>query len=408
MNIQPIIDMKKIYGLFIFILIYPFSMTHIHAQYFIGKRTLNFYDASRNNREINAEISYPALAAGENTTPASGQFPLIVIGHGFVMTIDAYTNFVNTLTPLGYVVVLCNTETSFSPSHDNFARDLLYLNNDIKNKSQNDVSFFLYQHLSGSSTIMGHSMGGGCSLLAASLANSNEINCIVGFAPAETNPSAVTAAGMVTVPALIFSGEGDNVTPPPAHQIPIYNALTNSCAILVTIKGGGHCYFAQPNVACDFGETFSNSNISISREEQQDIMFDILLPFLDLNLKFNTTAKQTLNDSLTLSPRITYQNKNCESLSLSPYSTGKINIRILENTKVQQQLRFVAKFSKKGTVLVTIQSAEGKVVAEQRIHVQKGEQEYSLALPSLPSGIYIAGFYFENKADSAKFMVATP
>jgi len=31
-----------------------------------------------------------------------------------------------------------------------------------------------------------------------------------------------------------------------------------------------------------------------------------------------------------------------------------------------------------------------------------------LALPSLPSGIYIAGFYFENKADSAKFMVATP
>lgn len=87
---------------------------------------------------------------------------------------------------------------------------------------------------------------------------------------------------------------------------------------------------------------------------------------------------------------------------------GKINICILDNTKVQQQLRFVANFGKKGSVLVTIQSAEGKVVAEQRIHVQKGEQEYSLLLPSLPSGIYIAGFYFEKKADSAKFMVTTP
>lgn len=134
--------MKKSYPLFIFMLIQLVSITEMNAQYSVGKRTLNFYDASRNYREINAEISYPAVIAGENTAPVSGQFPLIVIGHGFVMTIDAYTHFVNTLTPLGYVVVLCNTETSFSPSHDNFARDLLYLNNDIKNKSQNDVSFF--------------------------------------------------------------------------------------------------------------------------------------------------------------------------------------------------------------------------------------------------------------------------
>lgn len=338
----------------------------------------------------------------------NGQFPLIIIGHGFVMNIDAYYNFVNTLTPLGYVVVLCNTETSFSPSHENFAHDLLFLNNDIKLKSQNDNTFFLYQHLTGSSAIMGHSMGGGTSVLAASYANLSDLNCIIGFAPAETNPSAISAAGQVNVPALIFSGEGDNVTPPPSHQIPIYNALHNSCAIHVTIKGGGHCYFAQPNFACNFGEGASNSNITITQEEQQDIMFNILIPFLDLNLKFNAAAKQILNDSLTLSTRITYQNKNCESLSLSPYSTGKIKIRILENTKVLQQLRFVANFNKKGSLLLTVQSNEGKIVAEQRISVEKGEQEYSFLLPSLPSGMYIARFYFENKADSAKFMVISP
>ncbi|MCX7743303.1 MAG: alpha/beta hydrolase [Flavobacteriales bacterium] len=400
--------MNKIYALIIFILIQLIGTTQMNAQYLIGKRTLNFYDVSRNNREVNAEISYPAIAAGQNTMPANGQFPLIVIGHGFVMTIDAYTNFVNTLVPLGYVVVLCNTETSFSPSHDNFARDLLFLNNDIKHKSQNDGSFFLYQHLSGTSAIMGHSMGGGSSVLAASLANTGNLNCIVGFAPAETNPSAVTAAGLVNIPALIFAGQGDNVTPPAAHQIPIYNALTTSCAILVTIKGGGHCYFAQPNAACDFGETFSNSNISITREEQQDVMFDFLLPFLDLNLRFNTAAKQILNDSLTQSTRITYQNKNCESLSLSPYSIGKLSIRILDNTQVKEQLRFVANFNKKGTVLVTVQSHDGKVVSEQRIAVQKGEQEYSISLPPLAKGMYLAGFYFENIADSAKFMVTTP
>lgn len=105
------------------------------------------------------------------------------------------------------------------------------------------------------------------------------------MAPAETTPSAISAAPNVTVPALIFSGSADGVTPPADHHIPIYQGLTSTCKSFVSITGGAHCYYANSNFNCDFGESTSSPNISITREAQQLATYTVLDPWFDFKLK---------------------------------------------------------------------------------------------------------------------------
>ena len=76
-------------------------------------------------------------------------------------------------------------------------------------------------------------------MLAA--ANNANISGIVGLAPAETNPSAIGVCANISVPALIFSGSSDGVTPPAEHHLPIYQGIASSCKSFVSITGGAHC-----------------------------------------------------------------------------------------------------------------------------------------------------------------------
>jgi hypothetical protein len=71
---------------------------------------------------------------------------------------------------------------------------------------------------------MGHSMGGGCSVLAASY-NTN-FHSVINFAAAETEPSAIQAASNVFCPSLIFSANDDNIAPPSGNQLPIYENIS--------------------------------------------------------------------------------------------------------------------------------------------------------------------------------------
>ncbi|NDC29182.1 MAG: hypothetical protein EBZ94_07600, partial [Crocinitomicaceae bacterium] len=123
------------------------------------------------------------------------------------------------------------------------------------------------------------------SQITLAAANNSNIETVIGLAPAETNPSAIAAAPNVSVPALIFSGSADGVTPPAEHHIPIYNGLTSSCKSFVSISGGAHCYYANTDFNCDFGESVSSPSISITRAAQQTAMFGLLDPWLDFKLK---------------------------------------------------------------------------------------------------------------------------
>jgi dienelactone hydrolase len=263
------------------------------AQFSIGSRTITFNDPTRTGgfgsgggagRQIQCEIYYPANSAGANVTVATGQFPVIVFGHGFAMAWDAYTNIWEELVPMGYILVFPRTEGGLipGPSHGDFGLDLVVAEQRMVAEGNLSTSPF-YQKLSNKNAIMGHSMGGGATILAG--ANNTSIKTIIGLAPAETNPSAIAAAANVTVPALILSGVQDGVTPPVDHHIPIYTALGSSCKTIVNIAGGGHCYFANSNFNCDFGESTSSSGITLTRAEQQQKMYDLITPWLAFYLK---------------------------------------------------------------------------------------------------------------------------
>lgn len=283
------------------------------AQFEVGQTTITFNDPDRTGgfgsgggpgRQIQTEIYYPANVAGENVDLASGEFPIISFGHGFVMTWSAYANIWEFLVPEGYIVAFPRTEGDLAPSHGDFGLDLALVVERIKAEGENESSLF-FNRVANTAAIMGHSMGGGATFLGA--ASNPNVQAVIGLASAETDPSAIAAAANVEAPLLMFAGSSDDVTPPGEHQIPIYNATAASCKYLVNITGAGHCQFANSNATCEFGEIFTSGNISISRAEQHATVNDYMLPWLNRWLKGDMDAQQSFVDLLLTDDRITFQ-----------------------------------------------------------------------------------------------------
>lgn len=296
----------------------------ISQPYQVGHMTMTFTDSSRNDRQIPVEVYYPALIAGEEVPVAPGQFPVLSFGHGFVMDVGSYSNFSDLLVPAGYIFLLSNTETGISPSHENFRLDLAFLVHVFRQEGADPGSLF-FGSVSPENAVMGHSMGGGASMLAA--AGDTIVRAVANFAAANTTPSAISAATAITVPVLLFSTSGDCVTPPSEHQVPMYDSLASDCKTLISITGGGHCYFANDNFLCTFGENSCGPEITITREPQQDATFDFLLPWLNYFLKGNQAAWVTLTDSLVSSDRISYQ-QDCEITGIWGEKTGSYALKI--------------------------------------------------------------------------------
>lgn len=282
----------------------------------IGHTTIDFIDHSRNDRVIQTEIYYPALSAGDEADAIQGNYPVIVFGHGFVMAWDAYQNIWEEFVSKGYIIAFPRTEgNAFNTDHQRFGWDLQFLVGRMQEESV-DANSILYNTMAPETALMGHSMGGGASFLAAdSLCVNGNVNLktIVGLAPAESTSngvSSINSSKSITVPALILSGSNDGVTPPDEHHIPMYDSLASDCKTFISINGGAHCYFAQSNFNCDFGEGSASNGISITREEQQDITYNFLTEWLDYTLKGNCESFDNYNDSLTNSTRITF-NQEC-------------------------------------------------------------------------------------------------
>jgi dienelactone hydrolase len=279
--------------LFQFVFLMLFVGVQGFAQYNIGSKSYRFYDESR-NRRIDSRIYFPEGASGE--IHEDGNFPVVVFGHGFLMRWDAYENIWEALVPEGYILVFPRTEGNFWPSHQRFGDDLAYIMEEVQSMA-GDPSSFLYEGVAEETAVVGHSMGGGSGVLAAS--NHPLVTTYIGLAPAETNPSAISAAQDVTVDALLLYGEADGVTPYEEHALPIYQNLSSDCKTLITILGGGHCYFAKSNFYCSFGENSSSGNITISRDEQQQISQQYMLLWLDHKLKgasYNTFSSALQGD----------------------------------------------------------------------------------------------------------------
>lgn len=320
--------MKRLFTLLISCLL----VSNSFSQFNIGSTTITFNDPARTGgfgsgggpgRQIQCEVYYPSSSTGVLTPIINDSFPVIVFGHGFVMTWDAYQNIWERLVPEGYIMVFPRTEGSLSPSHTDFGLDLAIVEQRMQLENSL-VSSFFYNHIKSRSAIMGHSMGGGSTILAAQ-SNSN-IKTIVCLAPAETSPSAINVASLTQVPALILSGSNDGVTPPATNHQLIYDSI-QTCKTFLSLPGGGHCYFANSNFNCDFGEASSSTGITLTRAEQQDISEDYYSIWFDFYLKQNCNAFSQFQDSLLVSTRVIEQ-QSCSyaspilSSSITASTTG--------------------------------------------------------------------------------------
>jgi pimeloyl-ACP methyl ester carboxylesterase len=350
------------------ILAQPFQQGHV---------TLQLLDTSRNNRPVPVEVYYPALEAGEEVPLAPGQFPVLSFGHGFVMTVDAYANFSNALVPLGYIMAYSDTETGFSPSHSDLALDLSFIIRSFTNLNTDPASLF-FGAVAPASAVMGHSMGGGASLLAAG--NDPSVTAVVNFAAANTSPSAISACAGITIPALLFSGSEDCVTPPSQHQEIMFDSLASACKTLIRITGGGHCYFAEYNLLCTIGENSCSPNLSISREEQQDVVFDLMIPWLDHFLKGETGSFQVFLDSLAASSRFESEH-DCDLTGVKEKKSGLMDMKLYPVPFLDR----ITVESDAGIASLDVYDFTGRKVYSSRFEVV---QIHPVHLPALIAGIY--------------------
>jgi len=357
--------------------------TNILAQsHEIGQTTIYFYDVDR-NRNIETKIYYPADNPGDNVPIASGNFPVLVFGHGFLIGWDAYHSYWTELIPEGYIICFPTTEMSLSPSHQEFGFDLRFIGNAMQDENDNANSLF-YNSIAPKTGLMGHSMGGGASFLAAE--NNTNINTLINFAAAETNPSAIAASANISIPSLIFSGDDDCVAPANENQDLMYDNLSSNCKTQIDIINGAHCYFADYNFNCNLGESFCNPSIEISREEQQLITFDFLKLWLEYSLYDNQNAFDIFNDSLQSSNRISYS-QDCNITSLDDLS--KNTEAILFPNPVIDILNFsLAKEYTGG--LLTIYNFMGKQLHKETVN----KSDFQLNISHLPKGTYL--FYYSK------------
>jgi dienelactone hydrolase len=377
---------------FIIISLFIISTNSMAQSFNIGHTTITYRDSSR-SRNISTEIYYPGISTGQNVAVDSGSFPILIFGHGFLMSWNAYQNFWTELVPKGYVMCFPTTEMSISPNHGAFGLDLEFLAAQMQNENLDSTSLF-FNSLALETALMGHSMGGGASFLAAE--NNTTISALVNFAAAETTPSAIAAALNVNVPSLVFSGDDDCVAPTNTNQTLMYDSLSPICKTHIRIINGGHCYFANNNFNCNLGESFCNPTLNISRAQQQSVTFDFLNPWLAYSLKGDTSAWTRFNDSLQNSFRIN-SSQRCNITSVQELHMDS-EIKLYPNP-ASNQINLAITEEQRGGRL-QIYNVLGKKLHEHLIK----KDNVQIDVSHLPTGTYLVLISKEGYLYSTKFI----
>jgi dienelactone hydrolase len=297
---QNKIKMKSLFTFLAF-----FLLQNLFAQYQLGHASFDFPDPARANRSVWGEVYYPATVAGDNKPVATGQFPVIVFGHGFATVYSEYSVWWENLVPEGYIMVFPRTEGNlFSTNHENFAKDLSFLVTKYKSEGTNSASIF-YQKLNNKFGAMGHSMGGGCSVYVA--ATNADVTTLCTLAAIETNApvSAKAFAPTIAKPSLMLAGSADcvaNSSQSAGSPLSIYTpAATAPYKAYVEITGASHCQFGIASFGsnCTQGENpiFNSACSGITfmpKNAQHTQMLLTSKPWLNYWLKGNNCADWTL------------------------------------------------------------------------------------------------------------------
>ncbi len=371
----------------------------------IGHRTVTFNDATRTGgygsgggagRQIQTEIYYPSSAAsdGDSTAFATGQYPVLIFGHGFVMAWSSYDDIWKDLVPQGYIICFPRTEGSTSPSHTDFGKDMALIQTKMLALNTVSTSPF-FNTMVNKTAIMGHSMGGGSAFLACS--GNTAPTTMVTFAAANTNPSSIAAAQQITIPTLVIAGQNDCVAPPAQNQDSMYLKTAASCKAEITINGAGHCGFASTNAACYFGQGTCSPQPTISATLQQTTASTYYSLWLKYWLKGNCQSWNTFLDSANNATNITKQiscNVTCTTTGISQINTSH-GIKLSPNP-AQNTLHISLEKQQNGSI--EIYDALGRVVTTININQL---QEMTIDVSIHEKGMY---FMLIKNSDGATKM----
>jgi dienelactone hydrolase len=218
-----------------------------------------------------ATLHYPgtSMAVGAPLDASAGPYPIIAFGHGFLSAVTLYQSTGAHLASWGFMTIMPQTQGGLLPSHGAFAADLVSSLNWLAAQGATSGSPWFGGVDASARGVMGHSMGGGCSLLAAQA--DPGIRCAVPWAAANTNPSSITAALGVEGATRLIVGSQDTIVTP-SSTAAMYPNLAGASQ-LVTITGGYHCGFIDSSIAfCDSGSITREQQLAIVRRESTEFL----------------------------------------------------------------------------------------------------------------------------------------
>ena len=275
------------------------------GQYEIGSAGIELRDPARGNRKVTADLWYPVVPKDQavpNGERLPDKFPVICFAHGYQHPGDRYGNLVEMIVPAGYIMISLTTFEGPFPSHRGYAEEVRFLVDAVAGLRSDTLS-----PLCGIADtlicLMGHSMGGGASVIAA--AGNSAVDALVALTPYEIRPSAIEAAGRVTVPTLIFSGTADCITPPEKNHLPMYERSAAEDKTYISIINGSHCGMGALR-KCFTAERLAGCKGGLGTEEQTAILSRYIIPWLDCFLKGEKEHGAVFNQTVASDTAVTW------------------------------------------------------------------------------------------------------
>lgn len=165
--------------------------------------------------------------------------PAVAFGRGWLQPPWRYDELLRHLASWGIVAACPGTQRGVVPSHRRYAADLRIALDVCSGVRLGDGEISVDPDQLG---LVGHSMGGGCAVLAA--ADDQRCRAVVTLALTETRPAAVDAARRCEAPALHLAAGRDRIAPPVGHAEPVAAAWA-AAVQLRTLPKASHLGFTS-------------------------------------------------------------------------------------------------------------------------------------------------------------------
>ncbi len=168
-------------------------------------------------------------------TGVTGPFSTIAVAPGFTESQSAINWWGPRIASHGFVVITIDTNSTSDRPPARATQLMAALNHlvTLSNTSGNAIFGKVDANRRG---VMGHSMGGGGTLIAAQ--NNPSLKAAIPFAP--WNSGSTNFSG-IQVPTLVIACESDNIAPVGQHALPFYNSIpTTVDKAYAEINNGSH------------------------------------------------------------------------------------------------------------------------------------------------------------------------